>query len=80
MNNPLTPDEVQKTVGVINNFLNQFFDGYSIVGFHAGSGEAMRFCSADDPKTAHALLSLLAAAASSPIHIPLPPQDGKIDG
>ncbi len=80
MSEPLTPEQVQRTMNMVNDFMSQFFDGYSVVGFHVGSGQPFSFRSAMDAKTAFALNGLLQNAACAPIVIPglEPPEDGKI--
>lgn len=78
MSEPLTPEQVQHTIKKVNDFLSQYFDGWSVVGFHATTQQPMMFCSVSDAKTGHAIMSLLMTAAQSQMHLPSSPEDGKI--
>lgn len=78
MSDPMTPEQHAHTMKMVSDFLSQYFDGWSVVGFHATTNQPMMFCSVTDAKTGHAIISLLMTAAQSPLHLPSTPEDGKI--
>ncbi len=44
---------------VLEATLDEFFDGFIVIGFTAGNGYPIRMSKALDPKTAHGLRALL---------------------
>lgn len=79
MSAPLTPEQIEKTMTQVSHFLSQYFEGWSMVGFHAATGQPFSFRFALDAKTAFALNALLANAACATVApIQDPPEDGKI--
>lgn len=71
----LSQQEYIKFTNAIGNRVEEFFDGYCIVGYHARTGERIVIKNAGDAKTVDGLNTMLHIAANLPVMEP--PQEGK---
>lgn len=54
-----TEKHVKNLSKALDNILNEFLEGYAMVGFHAGTGELIIISSSNDAKTTAALNQVL---------------------
>lgn len=69
---PLNPEEYQRFSDGVTRPLEDYADGFAVVGFHPQTGEPFIFKRADDPKTSLALNALLMTAANMPVMVQKP--------
>lgn len=75
MKNVLSQEEYEKFCHAMGSRLIEHFDGFAIVGFHAGTGQPAIFTHANDFKTKCALNDLLRIALVQSCVSPQSPPD-----